>query len=64
MFNDQERKFLQTIQEMLYSTDRKYRQKAETDINIWAKDSYIKILSACNKFIIDENLDINTRRYA
>ena len=64
MFNDQERKFLQTIQEMLYSTDRKYRQKAETDINIWAKDSYIEILSACNKFIINENLDINTRRYA
>ena len=64
MFNDKETIFLQTIQKMLYSTDRNSRQKAETDINIWAKDSYIQILSACNKFIIYENLDINTRRYA
>lgn len=64
MFNAQETIFLQTIQKMLSSTDNLSRQKAESDIKSWAKDSYIPILSTCNKFIICENLDINTRRYA
>ena len=64
MFNTQETIFLQTIQKMLSSTDNLSRQKAESDINLWANDSYLPILSTCNKFIICENLDINTRRYA
>ena len=64
MFNAQETMFLETIQKMLSSTDNISRQKAETDINLWANDSYFPILSTCNKFIICENLDINTRRYA
>ena len=64
MFNNQETIFLQTIQKMLSSTDNISRQKAESDINLWANDSYLPIISTCNKFIVCENLDINTRRYA
>ena len=64
MFNNQETIFLQTIQKMLSATDNISRQKAESDINLWANDSYLPIISTCNKFIVCENLDINTRRYA
>ena len=64
MFNNQETLFLQTIQKMLSSTDNISRQKAEEDINIWAKESYLQIMEACNKFIICEELELNTRRYA
>jgi len=64
MFNNQETLFLQAIQKMLSSTDTLSRQKAEQDINLWAKDSFFQILETCNKFIICENLDLNIRRYA
>ena len=64
MFNTQETLFLQAIQNMLSSTDSTSRQKAEQDINLWAKESYQQILETCNKFIICEELDLNIRRYA
>ena len=64
MFNSQETLFLQAIQKILSSTDNISRQKAEEDINIWAKESYPQIMETCNKFIICEELDLNTRRYA
>ena len=64
MFNSQETLFLQAIQKMLSSTDNDSRQKAEQDINNWAKESYQQILETCNKFIICEDLELNTRRYA
>ena len=64
MFNSQETLFLQAIQKMLSSTDNESRQKAEQDINNWAKESYQQILETCNKFIICENLELNIRRYA
>ena len=62
MFNSQETLFLQAIQKILSSTDNVSRQKAEEDINIWAKESYRQIMETCNKFIICEELDLNTRR--
>ena len=64
MFNSQETLFLEAIQKMLSSTEGSSRQKVEQDINLWAKESYLQIIEACNKFIICENLEINTRRYA
>ena len=64
MFNNQENSFLQTIQKMLSSTDNESRNKAQEDIQLWAKESYLQILQACNKFIICEELDINSRRYS
>ena len=64
MLNNQETLFLQSIQNMLNSTDNSLRQKAEQDINIWAKESYPQILETCNKFIICEELGINIRRYS
>ena len=63
MFNSQETLFLQAIQNMLSSSDNTSRQKAEQDIILWAKESYSQILETCNKFLICEELDINTRRY-
>ena len=64
MFNNQENSFLQAIQKMLSSTNNEARKKAEQDIHLWAKESYLQILQACNKFIICEELDINSRRYS
>ena len=64
MFNNQENLFLQAIQKMLSSTDNEARAKAESDITLWAKESYAQILETCNKFIICEQLDINIRRYS
>ena len=64
MFNNQENSFLQAIRKMLSSTDNESRIKAEQDIKLWAKESYLQILQACNKFIICEELDINSRRYS
>jgi hypothetical protein len=64
MFSSQENLFLQAIQKMLSSSGNEERQKAESDIKIWSKESYTQILETCNKFIICEQLDINTRRYA
>lgn len=64
MFNNQENLFLQAIHKMLSSSDNKARIKAEQDIQIWAKESYLQMLQACNKFIICEELDINSRRYS
>ena len=64
MFNNQENSFLQAIQKMLSSTNNDDRIKAEQDIHLWAKESYLQILQACNKFIICEELDINSRRYS
>ena len=64
MFNNQENLFLQAIQKMLSSSDNESRIKAEKDIYLWAKESYLQILQACNKFIICEELDINARRYS
>ena len=63
-FNNQENLFLQTIQKMLSSADNKARMKAEKDIKLWSKESYVQILETCNKFIMCEQLDINTRRYS
>ena len=63
MFNSQETLFLQAIQNMLSSPDNNSRQKSEQDIILWAKESYSQILDTCNKFLICEELDINTRRY-
>ena len=64
MFTNQENLFLQAIQKMLSSTGNETRIKAESDIKLWAKESYVQILEACTKFIFCEQLDINTRRYA
>ena len=64
MFTNQENLFLQAIQKMLSSTGNEARMKAESDIKIWAKESYLEILEACTKFILCEQLNINTRRYA
>ena len=64
MFNNQENLFLQAIQKMLSSTGNEARMKAEEDIKLWAKESYVQILESCTKFIYCEQLDINTRRYA
>ena len=64
MFSNQEKLFLQAIQKMLSSSDNESRIKAEQDIHLWAKESYLQILQACNKFIICEELDINSRRYS
>ena len=64
MFNNQENLFLQAIQKMLSSTGNDARLKAESDIKMWAKESYIQILEACNKFAICEQLDPNIRIYA
>jgi hypothetical protein len=64
MFNSQENLFLQAIQKMLSSTGNEERIKAEADIKLWSKESYVQILETCNKFIICEQLDINARRYS
>jgi len=64
MFNNQENLFLQAIQKMLSSTDNEARLKAESDIKIWAKESYVQILEACIEFTICEELETNTRIYA
>lgn len=64
MFNNQENLFLQAIQKMLSSTDNVARTKAESDIILWAKDSYVQILETCNKFIICEQLATDIRRYS
>ena len=64
MFNNQENLFLQAIQKMLSSTDNDARTKAESDIKLWAKESYIQILEACDKFAICEQLDTDIRIYA
>ena len=64
MFNNQENLFLQAIQKMLSSTDNDARTKAESDIKLWAKESYIQILESCNKFAICEQLDTDIRIYA
>lgn len=63
MFNEQEKLFLQTIQEMI-GTNNKERKEAEENIKKWAKQTYIKILETCNKFIICEELELDIRRYA
>ena len=64
MFTCQENLFLQAIQKMISSIGNEERHKAESDIKIWSKESYIQILETCNKFIICEQLDINVRRYS
>ena len=43
MFNNQENSFLQAIQKMLSSTNNDDRIKAEQDIHLWAKESYLQI---------------------
>ena len=64
MFNNQENSFLQAIQKMLSSTNNDDRIKAEQDIHLWAKESYLQILQACNKFIVCQQIKPDIRRYA
>ena len=61
---DQEENEILVLITYMISSDIKDKQSTEKKINDLAENNYGKLITICNKFINNENEDINIRYYS